>query len=204
MNSEITELEDTFFLLRNNELAFFEGEIRKIYSECFNSMISKRPIFNIRPFENELVGMKLGKVLKKEPLNFKGIYKYYLDTLGRVRLVEKFVGTKGQLIDTGLYFYEPDRIVSYHFESERIRNIKVSIVHDGIFVKDINYGGSGLSISDYKYEKDLLTVIDVFQKSHKKTEGSTYKIVFEYSNQKLISIVYKHPNGYQEQRYSAS
>lgn len=199
MNNEVENIKDLFLSLKMKGVGYFSKDLITILSECDNPIITKGPYINIRPFEIERSGFKIGKLLKKEPAKIKNIYKYYIDKFDRVRLIEILDGKLG---DKEIYIYNPNEIVSFFFDAAGdIRNIRKSFVDGCVFIKEINYGKFGFSISDYEYENDLVVSINVFEKEHQDVKGATYNVEFKYNNGELTSIVNVFPNGYEEQRY---
>ncbi|NDJ57437.1 hypothetical protein GWD52_10600 [Enterobacteriaceae bacterium 4M9] len=200
MHSEIKELEVLFSSLKSKGVAGFSDHLSAIFRECKKIFISKGAFVNVRPFEIERAGIKLGRVLKKEPAKFKNIYKYYYDDCGKVRLIEIY---DGDLVDREFYFYHSDCIFIYFFDAAGdIRNIRKCILQGVFFISEFNYGKYGFSISDYIYsENKLIDCIKVFEKEHNEEKGSTFNVKFKYNNQELESIINVFPNGYEEQRY---
>ncbi len=70
-SKEINELKEKFHLLMEKGVAYFYEDIESIKRECLNYMVSKTYCINIRPFEAERFGFKLGRALKKSQLNIK-------------------------------------------------------------------------------------------------------------------------------------
>lgn len=199
MNSDINDLEIKFINLKKNGISVLDEDLNIILSNEVKCVISKGAYINIRPFEIERSGCKLGKLLKKEPSKLKNTYKYHIDNMGKIRLIEIF---DDNLVDKEFYFHQEDEIISYFFNSSGdIRNIKKSIINNGRFIKDFNYGKYGFSISEYIYDGDLLKFVKVFQKEHSDENVSSFNSELKYENGELKKITNVFPNGYEEQRY---
>lgn len=164
--------------------------------------ISKGPLLNIRPFEAQIFGYKLGKILKQLPKIIKNTHIYYFDHADQVIMIEIYGPTEA-IIHRQYYFYTDDQIESIYFNSgaESVRNISLSIHNDHHIEKLINYATFGYSIAHYVYENEILKAINVQQKEHDQDECSTSTMIFEYDDQNLSKITQHYPNGYENIRY---
>lgn len=196
MNDYIKYLEKEFLKLRRDGV---ESVASSGLYDDMKCVISKGASINIRPYEIERSGFKLGKVIKKEPASLKNIYKYHFNNLNKVSLIEIL---DGDLVDKEFYLYKRGEVVSYFFDSAGdIRNINLSLVENDIFIMDFNYGKFGYSISEYIYNDGILKAVNVFQKEHDTDDGSTYVSKLEYSNGGLESVTNIFPNNYREVIY---
>lgn len=181
-------------------VAYFYEDIESIKRECLNYMVSKTYCINIRPFEAERFGFKLGRALKKKPAKYKTLYEYFMDEYDRVRLIEIY---DDELMDSDIYFYDSEGVTNFFFDAGGdIRNIKKTIIKDGLFVRDVNYGKRGCSISEYVYNGDSLVRIRVNQKEHRNNDFSFYDVMLSYDDSGMLDkIINVFPNGYQVQRF---
>jgi len=203
MGIELNQLEEKYNIITPNY-----GEIENDYYEIVMSnfsykKISKGRLFNIRPFEAQQAGFKLGRELKKLPKAIKNTYVYYFNNENKVLLIEIY-GQTENIINREYYFYTDNMIESIYFNSgtKSVRNIALSKIENGLITETINYGRVDSSVSTYIYQGDLLIEIDVQQRTHTQPDNIIpYKVYFEYKDGSLDKIIDKHPNGYEERRY---
>ncbi|PWV99281.1 hypothetical protein [Mangrovibacter plantisponsor] len=171
-------------------------------SRCSYKKISKGGLYNVIPYEIQRAGLKIGKELKDIPKNIKNTHVYYFDYDDNILLVEVY-GQKDNIVNRNYYLYTDKSIESIYFNSgtKSVRNITLAKKENNKIYKTISYAAFGCNISTYYYCGDDLIEIDVQQKEHEDEEFSSYKVLFEYKNNSLEKIFYKHPNGYEEQRY---
>lgn len=201
MNNELEILAQKY-----TEIALNSADIESHYyhdaltKSCYQK-ISKGALLNIRPFETQLAGFKLGKELKKLPKAIKNTHVYYFDQADNVLMIEIY-GQAETIIHRQYYFYTDDRIESIYFtHGESIRNITLSIHKDDRTSQLINYATFGYSISQYIYDHETLMEIDVQQKEHDQDVYTNFKVIFEYEDDCLSKIIRRYPNGYEEIRY---
>lgn len=202
MNSELINLEDKYKAIEPNTTEVENNYYNDVMSNLSYKKISKGGIFNIRPFEIQRAGFKVGKKLKNLPKAIKNTHVYYFNNKNQILLIEIY-GQTENIINREYYFYTSNSIESIYFNSgtKSIRNITLSKLDNGCFTETINYGIFGCNISEYIYKEGLLIEINVKQKEHTQADFSSYKVCFEYKDSCLEKIFYKHPNGYEEQRY---
>lgn len=180
-----------------------EGELFQFVMSTFSyKKISKGGLYNIIPYEIQRAGLKFGKELKSFPKTIKNTHVYYFNDDNQILLIEVY-GQNESIVNRNYYFYEGNTIESIYFNSgtKSVRNIALLKKENGKIYETISYGAFGCNISAYFYQKDELIEIDVQQKEHENEGFSCYKVLFEYKNNSLEKICYKHPNGYEEQRY---
>lgn len=197
----VGNLKDIFDKLKTSteevEMNYYENVMRKHSKK----IISKGPLFNVRPYEYQRAGFKTGKELTDVPKSKSEVYNYYFDSKGNVILVETY-GKKETIVNREYFMYENDSITSFYFNNKvSIRNISYSEVVNDLIVKDINYGKFGESTSLYEYSNKILLRINVKQKEHHQQEYNNYVAEFTYDDSNLIKITHRFPNGYIEQRY---
>lgn len=195
------EIQQQFHELQSKPEHFLSAYLSSANLRSERNSISKGALHNIRPFETQRSGSKLGKELKTLPKNIKGTHVYYFDREDRVVFIEIY-GQSKDIINREFYFYEEGKIKSVYFNATgSIRNVILSLSDGDKIMQDINYGKYGESISDYIYVGDRLESIKVNQKEHDQKVWSTYQVLFEYLDGQVRKITYSFPNGYQEQRY---
>ncbi len=123
-----------------------------------------------------------------------------MDESDRVRFIEIY---NDELISCEIFSYDSEGFVSCFFDAGGdIRNIKKTIINDGLFVRDVNYGIYGCSISEYIYNGDSLVRIRVNQKEHSNSDFSFYDVMLSYDDSGMLDkIINVFPNGYQVQRF---
>lgn len=195
----LQSITDKFFEIQSKPEIFFANFLESARKTTSQKRISKGILYNIRPYQAQRAGFKLGKEIKSTPKNTNNIHIYYLDHNDRVVLIE-IHGQSENIINREFYLYNKNSIESVYFDnSERIRNITSSSLSDGKFIQDINVGRYGTSTYTYKYSNNLVTLISVNQKEHDQNKSSNFKILFEYSGEEPSKIIHSFPNGYQEQ-----
>lgn len=172
-------------------------------AECkvCDKVISKGPLYNVRPYEIERAGFKKGKSLKKIPANINNVHVYHFDADARIVFVEIY-GQAENIINREFYNYSAGCVERVHFTSAgKIRNISVSLFDGEVVVKDLNWGGFGCSESSYVYADSRLNKILVQQKEHVDPSFTSFEVCLEYSANELVRILNVFPNGYEEQVY---
>ena len=202
MNNGLKKLEEKYKAIASDSMKIEEDLYHSVMSKFAYKKISKGKLYNIRPFEIQRSGFKIGRELKSLPKAIKNTHIYYFDIEDKVFLIEIY-GKTENILNRNYYFYEDHGIESIYFNSgtKSVRNIDFSISKNGRIMESLNYGEFGCSISNYIYQENVLMEIDVQQKERSQTEFSSYKVLFEYKDNDLEKIYYKHPNGYEEQRY---
>ncbi|MEQ9881790.1 hypothetical protein ABRP83_06335 [Pectobacterium brasiliense] len=177
----------------------------KFYSDAKKNTayqkISKGRLFNIRPFETERFGFKLGKELKNAPKNKKDIQLWNFNFTGDVLLVERF-GSNERIQYSDFYFYSDSiiRVIGF-YDVDSLAFVMDVVFNNGKVVKELSYGKFGSSFSDYNYNDDVLIDIVTHEREHTQEEYTNNTLFFSYENGTLSKIVKSYPNGYQEQRY---
>lgn len=197
----IDDLREFFIEIKSSAEAFGSKCYDEVLKTFTKKISSKGPIFNVRPYEYQRAGFEKGKELERLPKSTKGVYNYYLDSYGKVLLIENY-GQKESIINREYFLYEDDAIRSIYFNNKiSLRNVTYSKVSDGLVIDDINYGKFGESTSLYEYKEKVLVKINVSQKEHLQQEYSNYIVDFKYNDGDLVKITHHFPNGYTEQRY---
>jgi hypothetical protein len=202
MNDELNALAAEYNRIMIEPEAVESSYFQSVLSFYAYKKIGKPHLYNIRPFEIQRAGFKIGRELKKLPKNIKHTHIYYFDTNDKIILIESYGQTEA-IIDREYFFYPENGVKSIYFTSgtKQVRNIHFSSVKNDRFLKSVNYGKYGSSISNYFYQENVLTQINVTQKEHNTKGISSYSTYFEYNKGKLERIVNKHSNGYEEQCY---
>lgn len=199
--SKSHRLDEQFHEVQSKADSLLSTYLSSVKADVSRTTISKGVLYNLRPYEAQRSGFKLGKELKALPKSIKNTHVYYFDREDRVSLIEIY-GQSENIINREFYFYEEDSLKSIYFNSGGgIRNIMLSLVVGGMVVKDINFGKYGEGSCDYLYEDGLLKSIMVKQKEHGQKNYSSYQVLFEYLDGQMSKIFNVFPNGYQEQRY---
>lgn len=199
--SESHWLNEQFHEIQSKAETCLNAYLISATTRTVRSTISKGALYNLRPFEIQRSGFKLGKELKSLPKSIKNTHVYYFDREDRIILTEIY-GQSEKIINREFCFYETNEFKSIYFNSgDSIRNVMLSSLDAGRIVRDINFGKYGEGIYNYSYEGDILTSITVKQKEHSQEDYSSYQILFEYLDGQMIKITNVFPNGYQEQRY---
>lgn len=199
--SEFHRLNEQFHEIQSKADSFLGTYLDSVKTHVVRNIISKGAMYNLRPFEAQRSGFKLGKELKILPKNIKNTHVYYFDKKDRVVLVEIY-GQSENVINREFYFYETNSFKSIYFNAGcSISNIMLSLIKGEKIVQDINFGKYGEGVFDYLYEGDRLKSITVKQKEHDQRDYSSYQVLFEYLDGQMSKIFNVFPNGYQEQRY---
>lgn len=198
---ELKALEEKFTKLSMNSESCLAELLHQSLPMEREMVIGKGALYNLRPYEIERAGFKLGKKLKEIPEKPKNIYIYHFDDKGRIVRIE-ICGQSASVVSNEFYTYCEDRIERLHFTSAgKLRNISWIFTSGGVVSSDFNWGMYGCSASLYTYSDELLEMIHVQQKEHIDPCFSDFKVLFRYDGDALISIFNIFPNGYQEQRY---
>ncbi|KAF0867285.1 MULTISPECIES: hypothetical protein [Pseudomonas] len=201
MKSERQELEKEFYEIQSKCDVFLNSLLKISKEEVARKIISKGALFNLRPFEIQRAGFKLGKELKNLPKTIKNTHVYYFDKSDRVVMIDIY-GQSESIINRDFYFYDKESIKSIYINSTKtIRNITISSIVNGKVLRDANFGKYGSSTSDYLYDGERLSSILVMQKQHDQELCSTYQVLFYYLDGIVSKIINEFPNGYQEIRY---
>ncbi|MGC5704419.1 hypothetical protein J4P02_29880 [Pseudomonas sp. NFXW11] len=199
--NEFQELERQFYEIQPKSDNYLREFLSNAKVEVVRKIISKGALFNLRLFEIQRAGFEVGKELKVLPKSIKNTHVYYFDGDDKVVMMEVY-GQSESVVNKEFFFYGEGRIKSMYFDSGgAVRNIATSTVVDGKVLQDVNFGKYGCSVSDYLYEDAELKSISVRQKQHDQEVFSTYQVLFEYLDGKVVKVVNLFPNGYQELRY---
>lgn len=201
MNNELEILAQKYTEIALNSAEVENHYYRDVLTKSIHQKVSKGALLNIRPYETQLTGFKLGKELKKLPKAIKNTRIYYFDQADNVLMIEIY-GPTETIIHRQYYFYTDDHIESIYFtHGGSVRNITLSIHKDQHMHQLINYATFGYSISQYIYDHETLVAINVQQKEHNQTEYTNFKVTFEYEGGCLSKIMRQYPNSYEEIRY---
>ncbi|MNJ41753.1 hypothetical protein [Pseudomonas fluorescens] len=199
--SDLKELQKEFLEVQSQSEMYLERLRGESKGRAVRKVISKGGVVNFRPFELQRAGFEFGKVVKEIPKNIKNTHVYYYDGNDKIIHVEVY-GQTERVINNDFYFYGAEYIKSIHFSSGGgLRNIRLSEFSGAEFVRDLNVGKFGMSISEYAYESGVLKSILVSQKESMEAEFSLYTTVFNYAGGELSYIGNHFPNGYVEDRY---
>lgn len=171
-------------------------------SEFAYKKISKGPSVNIKPFDFQLDGFKKGRELKTLPKNIDYTHVYYFDNNNNLLLTEIY-GESENIVNKEYYFYDENHIESIYFESgtNDVRNISFLINEKKQAKYWINYSEYGYGVSEYIYNNDKLTEINVKIRQHETNDCTCFTNFFEYNKGELVKITSKYSNGYEEQLY---
>ncbi|HDT0389789.1 TPA: hypothetical protein QIB15_004889 [Klebsiella aerogenes] len=199
----LKNLEDKFNKISSDSESYIISYSDSVRLNETKVVVSKGVLYNIRPYEIERAGFKIGKKLNKLPANVKNTHIYHFDSQERISLIEIF-GQTSNIINKEFCIYEGDNLERIYFTSAgMLRNISLSVYNDGLIEKDFNWGMYGCSVSDYVYEDSILKKIYVQQKEHAESSFTEFEVVFSYKNAIIDTIKNVFPNGYEEQRYPA-
>lgn len=198
---ELSELEKRYVEVSSDCEKYLSEYTSFISSNLNSTIISKGPLYNLRPYEIERVGFKKGRQLNKLPSAIKNTHVYYFDKLDRIILV-KIYGQSENIVNREFCVYGDNCLERVCFTSAgTLRNISVSFFEGSVVKKDVNWGMYGCSISNYIYNEYVLEKITVQQKEHDDPSFSEFDVIFKYKNNELETITNVFPNGYQEQRF---
>lgn len=198
---ELAELEKRYVEVSSDCEKYLSKYTSCLSPELNGTVISKGPLYNLRPYEIERVGFKKGRQLNKLPSAIKNTHVYYFDKLDRIILVEIY-GQSENIVNREFCVYSDNCLERAHFTSAgTLRNISISFFEGSVVKKDVNWGMYGCSISNYIYNGSVLEKITVQQKEHDDPSFSEFDVIFKYKNNELETITNVFPNGYQEQRF---
>ena len=127
MKNELAILTQKYTEIESNSMEIEQHYYRDVLAQSSHHKISKGALLNIRPFETQLAGFKLGKELKKLPKTIKNTHIYYFDQADNVLMIEIY-GQAETIIHRQYYFYTDDHVESIYFtHGGSIRNITLSI-----------------------------------------------------------------------------
>jgi hypothetical protein len=198
---EFKELEKEF----NNAKDNYQDFLSKTEPLVNSKIISKGFLFNLRAYDGESAGFKMGKKLKDLPKSLKDIFIYYFDAGGKIIMVDKY-GATPNIIDKEFLSYEGNQVKSVYYSGGfiRLRNVLLAIQENDRTSKVYNYGMSGISFKEYIYGKDgLLEKIIVQQKTHKPEDAfQPHELQFHFDEKnELKDIKQVFPNGFTRDVY---
>ncbi|MCG8710061.1 hypothetical protein JHU04_003340 [Brenneria sp. 4F2] len=198
---EMDTLKSEFEKIKTTPRFFLEKFYFDVKKHTASQKISKGRLLNIRDFETERFGFKLGKELNNVPKNKKDVQFWSFNSTGDVLLVER-VGSNGEVQYSDFYFYSDSivRVIGF-FDVDSLAFVMDIFLKNERVVKELSYGRFGSSFSDYNYDDDMLIDIIVYEREHSQEKYSNHSLLFSYENGALSKIVKSYPNGYQEQRY---
>jgi antitoxin component YwqK of YwqJK toxin-antitoxin module len=200
---ELEYLEDKFNKISADSENYISAYSDSVKLNETKVVVSKGALYNLRPYEIERAGFKIGRKLNKLPTNVKNTHIYHFDILNRILLIEIF-GQSDNIINKEFCIYESGNLERVYFTSAgMLRNISLSVYHNELVKKDFNWGMYGCSVSDYVYEGFILKKIDVKQKEHTESSFTEFEVLFSYKDESVDTITNVFPNGYKEQRYPA-
>ncbi|MBP5107749.1 hypothetical protein, partial [Pseudomonas protegens] len=118
MKSERQELEKEFYEIQSKCDVFLNSLLKISKEEVARKIISKGALFNLRPFEIQRAGFKLGKELKNLPKTIKNTHVYYFDKSDRVVMIDIY-GQSESIINRDFYFYDKESIKSIYINSTK-------------------------------------------------------------------------------------
>ncbi|VFB12037.1 Uncharacterised protein [Aeromonas salmonicida] len=198
---EMDTLKSEFEKINTTSRVFLEEFYSDVKKHATVKKISKGRLFNIRPFEAERFGFKLGKELNNVPKNKKDVQFWSFNSTGDTLLVER-VGANGEVQYNDFYFYSDSivRVIGF-YDVDSLAFVMDIVFNNGKVMKEFSYGRFGTSFSDYHYNDDMLTDIIVHEREHSQEGYSNHTLLFGYENGVLSEIVKCYPNGYRERRY---
>jgi len=197
--NEVQGVIDRFFDLQSKSKMLFADFLESAKKAAARRRIGRGVLYNMRPYQAQRSGFKLGKEIRAFPKNTRDIHVYYLGRNDKAILVEVY-GQSGDVVNREFYFYNKNSMESICFDSsERVRNITLSYLDGEKFTRDVNAGKYGASIRAYKYNGGLVSMISVCQKEYEQGEMSTFQELFYYSGEELDRIINSFPNGFQQQ-----
>lgn len=106
MNNELEIIAQKYTEIALNSASIESHYYRDALTKSSYQKISKGPLLNIRIFEEQLAGSKLGKELKKSPKAIKNTHVYYCDQADNVLMVEIYGQVK-------TIIYRPIKIITF-------------------------------------------------------------------------------------------
>lgn len=199
--NEMDTLKSEFEKINATSRVFLEGFYSDVKKHSAVNKISKGRLLNIRPFEAERFGFKLGKELNNVPKNKKDVQFWSFNSTGDTLLVER-LGSNGEVQYSDFYFHLDSivRVIGFYYV-DSLAFVMDIVFNNGKVMKEFSYGRFGSSFSDYHYNDDILTDIMVNEREHSQEGYSNHTLFFGYENDVLSEIVKCYPNGYRERRY---
>ncbi|MCU1793973.1 hypothetical protein [Pectobacterium polaris] len=198
---EMDALKSEFEKINTTPRVFLEKFYSDVKKHTTEQKTSKGRLLNIRPFETERFGFKLGKELNNVPKNKKDVQFWSFNSTGDTLLVER-IGSNGEVQYSDFYFYSDSivRVIGF-YDVDSLAFVMDIVFNNGRVTKELSYGKFGSSFSDYNYNVDMLIDIVVHEREHSQEGYSNHTLLFSYDNVVLSNIMKAYPNGYQEQRY---
>jgi hypothetical protein len=180
-----------------------ERLLSEAVARCLQRIVTRGRSFLFRPFEPEIFGFAAPQVLNKMPAKLSDVYVNYLDTEGKVHLVEQMIDT-AKPRNREFFTYGHNLVQSCYFfyaGNPKVRNVSDYIYQDNLLKEVVNYGGSGASIWTYSYKGQLVSSILIRETEHAEPKFSNRLLDFEYIGDALSKITSTFENGYQELIY---
>lgn len=197
----LKDLEKKFSEIDSKRDYYMGAYLSEAQSRSRDTIISKGPLYNSRPYESERAGFKRGKRLKKIPASIKNTHVYHLDECARILFVEIY-GQSENIINKEFYRYSDECVErTYFISTGKLRNVSVSLLEGDTVVRDLNWGDYGCSDSSYIYDGYLLDKVIVQQKEHLASCFNNFETRFEYGDEGLLRIINVFSNGYEEKRF---
>jgi hypothetical protein len=192
-------LKEKFVATQKRQDELFED----LKSKSSRTVITKRPLYNVLPYENEITGYKLnGKVLK-QVIQHKDCYIYYFDVNNNLVLIENMTDEFPKPYYFTMYFYCENMIETMYWQSDRLSNITHYVFQNGIVTDKVMWAERGSSFAHYEYQNDMLVKIATWAKEHKQEEWTKSDIVFHYDLNNIIKEIHQiYPDGYSRMKYS--
>lgn len=199
--NEVDTLKSKFEKINAISRVFLERFYLDVKEHSAANKISKGRLLNVRPFETERFGLKLGKELNNVPKNKKDVQFWSFNSTGDTLLVER-LGLNREIQYSDFYFHFDSivRVIGF-YDVDSLAFVMDIVFNNGKVMKEFSYGRFGSSFSDYNYNDDMLTDIMVHEREHSQEGYSNHTLFFGYENGALSEIVKCYPNGYRERRY---
>jgi hypothetical protein len=159
--------------------------------------------FHVEPFDFERGGFKQGTLLTKEPASTKQKYCYVFGKEDELLEIRQGLSIANQF-NREFFFKENNILKSCLYGSnEAIINVKARVYNQNKVSEVFLLGKRGSKYERYFYSNDVLTHIRVEQWNANE-KGVPYDAILKYEDNKLIEIVNKFDNGYEEVRYKTA
>lgn len=185
---QLQKVENKFHEYKDNT----ETIINKVTEAIDHTMITKGPICNFTPFNEERLGYKLNGKIIDDIILSNDCMKYHYDSNDRIIMVEEYSVFLKKFMITEIYLYYDSYAEKLWFSSGLLSRF---FVFDNAF-KNTNLCFSysshfqgGKVIEKFIYEDNLLKQINIGR-----VDGD-YKDIFFYEKDKLIMIEHVFPNG---------
>lgn len=157
MKNMFLELEAEFKKIKTE----FSNLLAKTQEKSQKTIITKGKMFNVLPFENELIGYKLNGKEIAEPVFKNDCYKYHFDEQNRVILVEEMSENTKKFYYRTFYHYGENFIQTQRWGYDELYNVTHYLFENEKVTKKLFFTEEDKSFWDYQYSDNQLISIKV-------------------------------------------